>query len=168
MLSFAMLLPAQQRGKASYYSRKATGSRMSNGERVHHDSLTCAHRTYPLGALLQVTNISNGKSVVVRVTDRGPFKRSRIIDLSYGAAREIGMLADGVTMVEVTEYDEEVYFPLRQEKKYHPVEFDFAETQYDFHPRWQNNEQHAKVLPDAGANPKMAPKKLHVGADNHR
>ena len=70
-----------QRGKASYYSKRATGARTSSGERLHHDSLTCAHRTYPFGTLLRVTNENNGKEVIVRVTDRGPRGRGRIIDL---------------------------------------------------------------------------------------
>ena len=60
----------QQTGKASFYSKRATGARTSNGERLHHDSLTCAHKTHPFGTLLKVTNPSNGKEVVVRVTDR--------------------------------------------------------------------------------------------------
>lgn len=63
---------AQQRGKATYYSRKANGVRMSDGTRYHSDSLVCAHRKYPFGSLLKVTNPSNGKHVVVRVADRGP------------------------------------------------------------------------------------------------
>ena len=90
-----------QRGKATYYSKRATGARTSSGERLHHDSLTCAHRTYPFGTKLQVTNLQNGRSVVVRVTDRGPFARGRIIDLSWRAAKELGILTQGVAMVEV-------------------------------------------------------------------
>jgi rare lipoprotein A len=68
-----------QKGKATFYSRKATGARTANGERLHHDSLTCAHRTYPFGTMLRVKNPANGKEVVVRVTDRGPFIKGRII-----------------------------------------------------------------------------------------
>ena len=81
------LCAQQQRGKASYYSKRATGAKTASGERLHHDSLTCAHRTYPFGTLLKVTNPNNGNSVVVQVTDRGPFGHGRIIDLSYGAAQ---------------------------------------------------------------------------------
>ena len=95
-----------QRGKATYYSKRATGARTSSGERLHHDSLTCAHRTYPFGTKLQVTNLQNGRSVVVRVTDRGPFARGRIIDLSWRAAKELGILTQGVAMVEVVRADE--------------------------------------------------------------
>lgn len=97
-----------QRGKASYYSKRATGARTSSGARVHHDSLTCAHRTFPFGTKLRVTNPATGKSVVVEVTDRGPFGRERIIDLSWGAAKAIGMLAQGVAMVVVQKIDETI------------------------------------------------------------
>lgn len=98
------LLHAQlKEGLASYYSRRATGGRTASGERLHHDSMTCAHRTFPFGTLLRVTNIDNGKSVIVRVNDRGPYVRNRIIDLSWKAAKEIGILAKGVAHVTVEE-----------------------------------------------------------------
>ena len=95
-------LHAQQRGKASFYSRQATGARTSSGERLHHRDFTCAHRTHPFGTLLKVKNLSNGKEVVVRVNDRGPFGRGRIVDLSWGAAKALGMLSQGVVAVEIT------------------------------------------------------------------
>ena len=95
-------LHAQQRGKASFYSRQATGARTSSGERLHHRDFTCAHRTHPFGTLLKVKNLSNGKEVVVRVNDRGPFGRGRIVDLSWGAAKALGMLSQGVVDVEMT------------------------------------------------------------------
>ena len=88
-------------GIASFYSKRSTGSRTASGERLHHDSLTCAHRTYPFGTRLKVTHQGNGKSVIVRVTDRGPFVRGRIVDLSWGAARELGMLGQGIAKVTV-------------------------------------------------------------------
>lgn len=94
-----------QTGKASYYSKRATGARTSSGERLHHDSLTCAHKTYPFGTMLKVTNQNNGKEVIVRVTDRGPHTRGRIIDLSWGAAKELGILNHGVAMVRVEVLD---------------------------------------------------------------
>ena len=90
-----------QHGKASYYSKRATGARSASGQRIHHDSLTCAHRFYPFGTHLKVTNLSNGKSTIVKVIDRGPFGRGRIIDLSWKAAKEIGMIAQGVATVKV-------------------------------------------------------------------
>ncbi len=98
-------LHAQQRGKASFYSRQATGARTSSGERLHHRDFTCAHRTHPFGTLLKVKNLSNGKEVVVRVNDRGPFGRGRIVDLSWGAAKALGMLSQGVVDVEITPVD---------------------------------------------------------------
>ncbi len=101
LLGFASVVAQTHRGKASYYSKRATGARTASGARLHHDSLTCAHRTYAFGTLLRVRNITNGKEVVVKVTDRGPFGRGRIIDLSYRAARELNMLSQGVVMVEV-------------------------------------------------------------------
>lgn len=98
-------LHAQQRGKASFYSRQATGARTSSGERLHHNDFTCAHRTHPFGTKLRVKNLNNGKEVVVRVNDRGPFGRGRIVDLSWGAAKALGMLSHGVVPVEVTPVD---------------------------------------------------------------
>jgi rare lipoprotein A len=124
-------LQAQQRGKATFYSRRATGARTSSGERLHHDSMTCAHRKYPFGTLLKVTNLSNGKEVVVRVTDRGPFGRGRIIDLSWGAAKQLDMLSKGVVMVEVVPVTSRPV-PFRNDDtlKVPRVEFDMVEGFY--------------------------------------
>ena len=94
-----------QSGKASFYAKKLTGRMTASGELLHHDSLTCAHRTYPFGTLLKVTNPANGQSVIVRVTDRGPYVRGRIIDLSVRAAREIGIIAQGIAPVVVERYN---------------------------------------------------------------
>ncbi len=131
------------RGKASYYSKRATGARTASGERLHHDSLTCAHRSYPFGTLLRVKNLSNGKEIIVKVTDRGPYGRGRIIDLSYGAARELGMLSQGVAMVEVHRVDD-VTPPYRMdegERGLPDFEFDFTETAYSFNEAWKDNEK---------------------------
>lgn len=92
---------AQQHGKASFYSNRAHGHRTSDGSRYHKDSLTCAHRTLPFGTLLKVTNKTNGKEVVVRVTDRGPYAAGRVVDLSMAAARELGMVNQGIAAVKV-------------------------------------------------------------------
>ena len=126
-----------QRGKATYYSKRATGARTSSGERLHHDSLTCAHRTYPFGTKLQVTNLQNGRSVVVRVTDRGPFARGRIIDLSWRAAKELGILTQGVAMVEVVRADE-IVVPFKPSNDKRLVEFDFESSDLEDHlrPSW--------------------------------
>ena len=94
----------QQQGKASFYAKSFAGRRTASGERMHNDSLTCAHRTYPFGTMLRVLNPVNGKSVIVRVTDRGPFVRGRIIDLSWRAAKELDIISQGVATVFVQRY----------------------------------------------------------------
>lgn len=86
---------------ASYYGKKFHGRKTASGEVYNQYAMTCAHKTLPFQTLLKVTNPKNGKNVIVRVTDRGPFIRGRDIDLSYGAAKEIGMLAAGVAKVQV-------------------------------------------------------------------
>lgn len=88
-------------GKASYYGDQFQGRKTSSGTRFHQDSLTCAHKTLPFGTILRVRNTNNNKEVVVKVTDRGPYAKGRIVDLSKRAAKQIGMLSAGVTNVEV-------------------------------------------------------------------
>ena len=115
-----------QHGKASYYSKRATGARSASGQKIHHDSLTCAHRYYPFGTMLKVTNLRNDKSVIVKVIDRGPYGRGRIIDLSWAAAKEIGMIAQGVGTVKVERLDNPVpYKP--QDSKLPKIDFEMAE-----------------------------------------
>ena len=128
LTGFTFLLAQKQKGKATYYSKKATGARTASGERLHHDSMTCAHRTYPFGTLLKVTNPSNKQEVIVKVTDRGPFTRGRIIDLSWGAAKELGILADGVAMVTVERVDSAdiIKVPYRSKERRELPELDFG------------------------------------------
>jgi rare lipoprotein A len=78
-------------GIASYYAHKFEGKRTANGERYRKKEFTAAHRTLPFGTLLKVTNPKNHKWVIVRVNDRGPYNRKRIIDLSYRAAKHLGL-----------------------------------------------------------------------------
>jgi len=92
------------KGNASYYSDKLHGRRMANGERYHRDSMTCAHRKFPFGTLLKVRNPLNDRSVIVRVTDRGPFSKRFVIDLSRAAAHKLGIIRAGFSMVEITPY----------------------------------------------------------------
>ena len=89
---------AAQTGKASYYKH---GRRTANGERYNPHDYTAAHRTLPFGTRVLVTNLQNGKSVIVRINDRGPHTKGRVIDLSLGAAEVVGLTALGVTQVKV-------------------------------------------------------------------
>ncbi|EDL50127.1 septal ring lytic transglycosylase RlpA family protein [Erythrobacter sp. SD-21] len=88
-------------GVASYYGKRFHGRRTANGERFDMHGYTAAHRTLPFGSLVRVTNPSTGKSVTVRINDRGPFTRGRTIDLSRAAATEIGLIARGHGTVEL-------------------------------------------------------------------
>ncbi|MBR4480780.1 MAG: septal ring lytic transglycosylase RlpA family protein [Prevotella sp.] len=132
------LLYAQsvQTGKASYYAQKFSGRRTASGERLHHDSLTCAHRTYPFGTMLRVTNPANGKEVIVRVTDRGPYVKGRIIDLSVRAARELGIISQGIAPVIVERYDT-TEVPFKPEDIIDLPEFDIGTNEgADSKPIW--------------------------------
>ena len=103
LLSITALSAADNKteeGKATYYSKNCR-SKTSSGEYLDPEKFTCAHRTHPFGTLLLVTNKKNDKSVVVRVNDRGPFGKGIIVDLSYGAAKELGMISDGIVDVTV-------------------------------------------------------------------
>lgn len=104
--SLPLLTVAQDvsKGRASYYSDKLHGRKMSDGTPYHHDSMTCAHLKYPFGTLLKVRNPINNKEVIVKVTDRGPFVKRFIIDLSRAAARELGIITSGFCQVEITPY----------------------------------------------------------------
>jgi len=90
-----------QVGFASYYDSRFDGSRTASGERYDEKALTAAHRTLPFGTRVQVTNLENGRSVVVTITDRGPFARGRVIDLSRRAARKLDILRDGTARVQL-------------------------------------------------------------------
>ena len=88
-----------QKGLASWYGREFHGKITASGERFNMNELTAAHKTLPFGTILIVRNINNGKSVKVIVNDRGPYSEGRILDLSYAAARRLGMISNGETMV---------------------------------------------------------------------
>ena len=90
-----------EEGNASWYGEPFNGRRASNGEIYDMYKLTAAHRTLPFDTMVRVTNLNNGKSTVVRITDRGPFVENRIIDLSLAAAREIDLVGPGVAPVHV-------------------------------------------------------------------
>ena len=88
-------------GLASYYARKFHQRRTASGEVYDQDGMTAAHRRLPFGTRVRVTNLHNGKSVILRINDRGPFRKERIIDVSYRAARQLGFVGRGVAEVRV-------------------------------------------------------------------
>ena len=87
------------RGRASWYGKQFQGRKTTSGERFNRFNYTCAHKTLPFGTRLRVTNLDNGATVVVRVTDRGPFRHERIIDLAEAAARPLGIVEAGAATV---------------------------------------------------------------------
>lgn len=95
------LQPFRERGRASWYGRKFHGQRTSSGEVYDMYKMTGAHKTLPIPSYARVTNLANGRSVVVRINDRGPFHSDRVIDLSYAAAHRLGYVQAGSAMVEV-------------------------------------------------------------------
>ncbi len=130
---------AQQRGKATFYAKRMNGHRTASGERLYNDSLVCAHKTHKFGTLLRVVNPANGKEVIVKVIDRGPYVKGRIIDLSIRAARELGILSQGVAMVEVSVYRKPAEVP------YKPEDYDLPEIEIEatagesIIPQWQDS-----------------------------
>jgi rare lipoprotein A len=91
----------QQIGTASWYGPGFHGRKTASGTRFDQRKLTAAHRKLPLGSEVKVTNLDNGKSVTVKITDRGPHKKGRVIDVSKAAAKRLGMVDDGVTKVRI-------------------------------------------------------------------
>jgi rare lipoprotein A len=91
----------EDRGVASWYGQSFHGKQAANGELFNMEALTAAHRTLPLGSVVRVVNLANGKHLHVRITDRGPYVNSRILDLSRGAATRLGMMNGGLSHVRV-------------------------------------------------------------------
>jgi len=96
---------------ASWYGKELHGRRTSSGQRFDMHDFTCAHRTYPFGTKLKITNIANGKTVECVVNDRGPTSRKREIDLSYAAAKKIGIVGKGYAKVRIEYSGEGHSFP---------------------------------------------------------
>ncbi|QNL47720.1 septal ring lytic transglycosylase RlpA family protein [Olivibacter sp. SDN3] len=92
----------REHGGASFYADKFKGRRTANGEKFRQYKMTAAHKTLPFGTKVRVKNLTNGRSVRVRINDRGPFVSGRIIDLSKKAARRLGMVQAGVAKVEIS------------------------------------------------------------------
>lgn len=91
----------QQSGVASWYGRQFNGRKTASGDTFNQNALTAAHRSLPLNCYVKVTNKANGKSVIVKVNDRGPFHANRVMDLSYGAAKQLGITSSGTGNVTI-------------------------------------------------------------------
>jgi rare lipoprotein A len=91
----------KQTGIASWYGHQFNGRKTANGERFDMNAMTAAHRSLPLSCFIRVTNKDNGKSVVVKVNDRGPYEGNRILDLSYAAAEQLGIVNKGMGNVTI-------------------------------------------------------------------
>jgi len=91
----------KDRGVASWYGEQFHGKQAANGELFDMEALTAAHRTLPLGSMIRVVNLANGKHVHVRITDRGPYVNGRILDLSHAAAAYLGMVTGGLSVVQI-------------------------------------------------------------------
>jgi rare lipoprotein A len=96
MIAASTVTASAQCGRASWY---ALTSKTASGERMNPSAMTAAHRTLPLGSKVRVTNQRNGRSVVVRINDRGPFVKGRVLDLSKGAAQQLGFVSSGQTAI---------------------------------------------------------------------
>ena len=95
-----------QQGRASWYGNRHHGKKTASGERFDQHAMTAAHRTLPFGTRIKVTNISNQRSVIVRVNDRGPFSQKRVLDVSRKAAEELGMINSGTANISLHTLDE--------------------------------------------------------------
>lgn len=91
-----------QRGTASWYGANHQGKRTASGEKFNMNALTAAHRTLPMGSMVKVKSLTTGKAVTVRINDRGPFAKGRIIDVSKAAAQKLGFIGRGTDKVEIT------------------------------------------------------------------
>jgi rare lipoprotein A len=114
----------EQQGIASWYGEKFHGRKTSNGEIYDMYAISAAHKTLPLGTYVRVFNLQNGRSLDVRINDRGPFVRGRIIDLSYGAAKQLGVVGPGTAQVRVEALGAPAPGPVAgQQPRYVPIDY---------------------------------------------
>lgn len=130
------------KGKASYYSDELHGRKMSNGIPYHRDSLTCAHLSLPFGVMLKVRNLRNGREVIVEVTDRGPFCKKYMLDLSRAAAKKLGIIGRGYAPVEVS-----LYTPCKPPFRLEEEEIEIPDPEWEYtilavypEPIWQTED----------------------------
>lgn len=127
--TIASIIMLAQSGLASYYWQ---GSRTASGEHFNKNGISCAHRTLPFGSHITVTNLRNGRSVTCRVNDRGPFIKGRVVDLSLGAARVVGMTQAGVVPVSIS-YDYISNKPSKKKRYKKPEQKKTGSYSEDFH-----------------------------------
>ena len=120
-----------ERGIASWYGKKFHGRKTSSGEIYDMHQMTAAHTKLPLPTYVQVTNLKNGRQIVVRVNDRGPFHQNRVIDLSYSAARKLGIIKEGTGLVEVRALDPLNYQVAKNSKQTSPRNTNIKKTRID-------------------------------------
>ena len=149
------------KGTASFYAKKFEGRRTSSGQRYRATERTAAHRTYPFGTLLEITNHNNGLKTIVRVNDRGPHAKTRLIDLSYSAAKDLGLISSGTADVtlkvismgkpsDIQDVEEE--FEINEEK----TETSTANTFPSFNPDFLDKKhQYMNVVKQADGNSKI-------------
>ena len=116
----------KERGIASWYGKKFHGRRTSNGEVYNMYGISAAHKTLPFNTVVRVKNLDNGRTLKVRINDRGPFVRGRIIDLSYGGAQKLGLVGPGTARVEISALGtvRGPNEPIQDVRRYQPVDFD--------------------------------------------
>lgn len=142
-------------GKASFYGKKFDGRKTADGEIFSNKKLTAAHRTLPFGTMVKVTNLSNNKSVIVRITDRGPYAKGRIIDLSKAAADSLDFIHSGWTKVKV----EEVAITVTELAEAPPID---NEPVFSFPNVWVGDWQGELKIYNQSGFQKMIPMELHI------
>ena len=121
----------KQRGIASWYGKKFHGHRTSNGEVYDMYQMSAAHKSLPLPSYVRVTHLKNGKSVILRVNDRGPFHRNRLIDLSYVAAKKLGITATGTGVVEIEAINPSLYHSKKNNSDSKPRSSGHSKNRFD-------------------------------------
>jgi rare lipoprotein A len=134
----------RERGLASWYGKKFHGYRTSSGDIYDMYGMTAAHKNLPLPTYVKVVNLDNGKTAIVKVNDRGPFHRDRIIDLSYAAAHKLGILGNGTAKVEVIALEPDKYSQQHKQHKQHTARNKLLITKQAKHAKHSKNVKQIK------------------------
>lgn len=135
-----------QRGKASWYGKKFHGRKTSNGEIYNMYAMTAAHKTLPFGTYVRVKNLNNKKKITVRINDRGPFVAERIIDLSFAAAKKIGIIGTGTAPVKIVALGTAVQSAEKESKRRSYIPADYHNGNFTFQVAAFKNRENAKRL----------------------